>query len=101
MANRTANTVTPPLDYASPSTPAHERLRPCVSAVLGIGAAAIAVLLGVGAIASTSRPRCCHSSAMACAANIRSIGQAVQLYAAENAGDFPDTLADLHTAGYV
>ena len=92
------NAAASTLDYAPATLANSQRLRPLMRVLLGIGALDLLVL--IGATIELPRARCSLSSSACCAANLRSIGMAVEIYAAEHGGRFPDTLAALQS-GYV
>lgn len=94
----TAPTAARALDYAGPmARPAGNNFRGCgpAAAILAVIVLGIVVML----------PRLGGSSKQAervmCAANLRSVGQALQMYATAHGGRYPDTLEALYTSGDV
>ena len=89
----------PLLDYAGPSAARPRRITPptrlewCV--IVGLFLLLVTILMP-----SLGRPRI-NSVRIACAANIRSVGQAIHLYAQDHGGAFPDTLEQVVTSGYI
>lgn len=94
MRHDTAKPAVPLLDYASRSTPPPERHRPVVAAALGLGLFGL-IALPVLFAASGSGARI-NDVRTACASNLRSVGQVVEMYAADHGGAYPDTLTELY-----
>lgn len=89
-----------PLDYAGPtSAPRRRRLMPLV--VKGSITAFLLLALLVAILlpsAGNARPQALR---IACAANLRSLGQSIWMYSNAHAGAFPDTLERAVAGGFV
>ena len=91
-------TAVTPLDYAAPgpwrmSWGTERALEACV--VVAIIVLLVAILMPSHGGNRRGAER------VACAANLRSVGQAIQMYANDHVGDFPDTLEHVVAGGYV
>src|SRR5437588_4164745 len=79
----------PPLDYAAP-----ERRRPRTHPAIGWTAfGALAFLVIASILPFPQRPRE-PSNRVKCSSNMRQIGQALQMWANDHGGRFPDQLSD-------
>ena len=96
MRNANAHTTAPggarPLDYAAPRPRLRRRWR-TPTLLEWFVAAAVALLLILFSVTVFDGPRI-NTTRGNCAANLRWIGQAVQMYADAHGGRYPDALAD-------
>jgi hypothetical protein len=96
MTSQTPPPAVPaPLDYARKHKRASQWERWTAAVMLAALAASGAALIAWSLTASLGRARE-PANRVKCASNMHQIGHAIQLYAAEHGGRFPDRLADLY-----
>jgi prepilin-type processing-associated H-X9-DG protein len=94
-----ADMAAPPLDYAGPASVPPRGRGPLVAKVT-LALVLLLVLLVAVLLPMTGRARP-GAVRIACAANLRGVGQSVAMYANAHGGAFPDTLEQAVATGYV
>lgn len=85
-----------PLDYATPTAEARSKFRNAfITTILAIAAAAFFVSIFLPSLIVPSRNGSGTHPRVKCAANLKSIGQAMLLYANDNNGKYPNSFSEL------